>query len=201
MKEIIFGTQNKAKIDQINWALKGTETVVVGLPSNTPKLEVNENGTTAQENARKKAMAYASVLHRPVISMDNALYFEGLSDEKQPGVKVRRFRDESRQGDTEMLNFYKELLVSMNVDEADAWWEFGICLANPDGTYREVTIKSPRKFVKNGSDKMIDGYPLESIQKDPISGKIISDMSEDEQADFWLREIGSKVQDFVLEKK
>ena len=39
---------------------------------------VVEDGTTAQENARKKAIAYAKALGRLVLSMDNALYFDDL---------------------------------------------------------------------------------------------------------------------------
>ena len=199
MKEIIFGTQNKAKIDQINGTLRNTDYVVVGLPNGTPKLEITEDGKTAQENAHKKAMAYAKLLGKSVFAMDNALFFKDLPMDKQPGTKVRRFKDESRSGDNEMLLYYKNLIESMGKTEADGWWEFGLCLANPDGTCCETTVISPRKFVTKGSEKVVEGYPLESIQKDPKTGRIISDMDNREQGDFWLREIGAKVQKFISE--
>ena len=198
MKEIIFGTQNKAKIDQINGSLQGTNFVVVGLPEGTSKLEIEENGLTAQENAHRKATAYAKILGEVVLAMDNALFFDDLPPEKQPGTKVRRFQDETRSNDGEVLLYYKNLIESFHKDEVDGHWEFGLCLANPNGTCKETTIVSPRKFVANGSAKVVEGYPLESIQKDPVTGKIISDMDTREQGEFWLREIGSKVQDFVV---
>lgn len=58
MKEIIFGTTNPAKIIQAQAALDQLGIVVRGLVGfeNLPK--VVEDGATAQENARKKALAY-----------------------------------------------------------------------------------------------------------------------------------------------
>jgi len=198
MREIIFGTTNKAKIDQINGALQGTDIVVIGIPDGTPKLEIVEDGKTAQENAHKKAVAYSKLLGQTVFAMDNALYFDGLSEDKQPGMKVRRFRNESRSGDTEMLAFYSDLIKNLG-DEVDGHWEFGICLAQPNGSCKKMTIISPRKFVSTGSSNIVEGYPLESIQKDPVTDKIVSDMTTDEQTLFWQREIGEKLQKFMLE--
>lgn len=199
MREIIFGTQNKAKIAQINGALSGTGITVVGVPEGTRAIEAEENGKTAQENAHIKATAYAILLDREVFAMDNALYFEGLPDDEQPALRVRRFKDETRPSDAEMLNFYEDLVLSLGDQEVEGRWEFGICIAKPDGTCKETTIISPRKFIAHASKNVVEGYPLESIQKDPVSGKVISDMSPEEQKDFWLREIGEKLQKFVLE--
>jgi hypothetical protein len=198
MIKIIFGTQNKAKIDQINGALSGTDISVLGLPEGSPKLEIEEDGLTARENAHKKATAYAKLLNRTVFAMDNALYFKGLPAEKQPALKVRRFRDDSRPSDTEMLLYYKDLISEISSNEIDGWWEFGLCIASPSGTCNETTIISTRKFVLRGSKKIVDGYPLESIQKDPGTGKIVSEMTGEEQKEFWKREIGTKVLEFVL---
>jgi hypothetical protein len=197
MKEIIFGTQNKSKIDQVNGALKGTEFSVVGIPEGVSKLEVNEDGKTAQENAHKKATAYSTLLNKVVFAMDNALYFNNLSPDKQPGLKVRRFRDESRPGDNEMLEYYQDMISGIGGDEVDGWWEFGICIANPNGTCHETTIISPRKFIQIASKNVVAGYPLEAIQKDPLTDKIVSDMTLSEQGEFWKREIGTQLQKFI----
>ena len=42
--------------------------------------QIIEDGKTAQENAIKKATAYAKTFNTIVLSMDNALYFDKLSD-------------------------------------------------------------------------------------------------------------------------
>ena len=53
-------------------------------------LEIEEDGTTAQENARKKSLLYARAVGQPVLSLDNALYLQGLSKDEQPGIHTRR---------------------------------------------------------------------------------------------------------------
>ena len=156
MREITFGTQNKAKVDQINGGLSGTDISVVGIPEGTPKIEVEENGKTALENAHKKATAYAKQLGKIVFAMDNALYFKDLPTEEQPGLHVRRFRDKTRPNDSEMIAYYKDLISKIGGPEVDGWWEFGICIANPNGSCNETTIISPRKFVINGGEKMVE---------------------------------------------
>lgn len=91
MKEIVIGTGNMAKEMQIRSALSSTDVTLLGLREfDTSGVEVEEDGKTAQENARKKALTYAKLIKKPVLAMDNALYLEGLEDSKQPGINVRR---------------------------------------------------------------------------------------------------------------
>ena len=160
MQQIIVGTKNKAKLAQIKGALASLQLNIIGLPDdNLP--DVKEDGKTAQENAKKKALAYAGVLGHPVLSMDNALYFENLPDEKQPGINVRRIEGRSdRPTDTELLNYYSELIKGLG-DKVNGHWDFAICFAYPDGKIHETTIVSPRIFTSKISSKTIEGYPLE----------------------------------------
>ncbi len=44
---------------------------------------------------------------------------------------------------------------------------------------------------------MQSGYPLESIQIDPQSQKYISEMTQDEQNNFWQKAIGQPLLEFV----
>ena len=197
MKKIIVGTRNLAKISQIRGALVGTDIEVVGLPVNVTLPEVEENGLTAQENAKKKAMTYAAALGEVVLSMDNALYFDKLPAEKQPGIKVRRIDPlNDRPTDQAVSAYYQKLIATLG-DRINGRWEFAICVAWPDGKMRETTIISPRIFVSHKSEKVIDGYPLESLQIDPTSGKYISEMTRDEQDFFWKKAIGGELKKFV----
>lgn len=70
-----MATTNRSKIDQIKGALSGIGVSVVGVENKDLLPEVDENGKTALDNARKKALAYAKALGRVVLSMDNALFF------------------------------------------------------------------------------------------------------------------------------
>ena len=54
------------------------------------KLEVEESGKNAIENAYLKAKAYYEATGIASIGMDNNLFIEELPEEKQPGTYVRR---------------------------------------------------------------------------------------------------------------
>lgn len=197
MKEILFGTTNEAKIKQIRGALNPAGITVDGVADKSLLPEVIEDGKTASENARKKSLAYARALGKTVFSMDNALYLEGLPDEEQPALNVRRINGTTeRPTDQQMLDYYSDLIKKLG-GKVNGYWEFGICIANPEGKYEVTIIRSPRIFVSAPSQKMVEGYPLESIQIEPESGKYISEMSQEEQDVFWQKAIGKSLLEFV----
>lgn len=193
MREIVFGTSNPAKVAQISGALKPIEVNVIGIGELGIKVEVLEDGETAQENARKKALAFAKAANRPVLSMDNALFLDRLKPEEQPGIHVRRINGrDDRPSDQELLDYYSSLINRLGGNIA-GHWEFALALAEPDGKLQETTVISPRRFSETISKKVVQGYPLESIQIDPESGKYISEMTQDEQDEFWQRMIGKQL--------
>jgi inosine/xanthosine triphosphate pyrophosphatase family protein len=73
MQEIVIGTGNPAKKKAVQAALAPLGIAVLGTDDLNLVLDVLEDGATAQENARKKSLAYARALGRPGLH-DNALY-------------------------------------------------------------------------------------------------------------------------------
>lgn len=197
MKELLFGTTNDAKIKQIRGALSPEGIHVNGVANKEMLPEIIEDGTSAVENARKKALAYAKHLGKTVFSMDNALYLEGLLEEDQPGLHVRRLKGYSdKPTDEEMIIYYSQLIGSLG-DQINGYWEYGICIANPEGEFRETVIRAPRIFVNKPSNKIENGYPLESLQKEPSSGKYMSELTQEESDLFWHKTIGQPILEFV----
>lgn len=197
MREILFGTTNEAKVKQVQGALTPIGVRVRGVADATLLPAVTEDGSTAAENARKKALAYAAALHTTVLSMDNALYFDSFPSEQQPGLNVRRIdAGVARPSDDDLLRYYSALVGRLG-GTLKARWEFAFCIASPERNYEETIIISPRIFTSVPSDKTIPGYPLESIQLDPVTGKYISEMSQNEQDVFWQHAIGEPLQEFV----
>jgi XTP/dITP diphosphohydrolase len=197
MKQILFGTTNEAKIKQVRGALAPAGIEVRGVANKEMLPEVAEGGKTAIENAHIKALAYAKAFGEPVFSMDNALYLEGLKDEEQPGTNVRRMKGyPKRPTDEQMLEYYSRLIERLG-GRINGYWEFGVCIATPEGKVWETTIKSSRILVSKPSKKSIPGYPLESIQIEPDSGKYISEMTQEEQDAFWQNAIGKPLLKFV----
>jgi len=197
MKTLTIGTINEAKVKQIRGALLSLGIEVNGVENKSLLPVVEEDGSTAQENAKKKAVAYARVLDRVVLSMDNALFIDGLSSSQQPGINVRRINGRTdRPCDNELLKYYCSMIAKFG-QRVNGHWEFAVCVANSKSEFKETTIISPRVFVAKASPVMIPGYPLESIQIDPESDKYISEMSQNEQDAFWQKVIGWQLCDFV----
>ena len=191
---LIYGTYNPSKIAQVQDALKDSNITVVGLGD--LKLTVEEDGATPEENARKKSIAYAKALQQPVLSMDAALYFENLPKEQQPGLYVRRIPGHTSASDAELIAYYTKLIVSHG-GMLDGYWEFSFALGYPDGSSQAFVSRTPRQFVSIPDSNTLPGYPLESLQLDPKSGKYITALSRDEQAEAWRESLGSPLADFI----
>ena len=195
MSELYIGTSNEAKIKQVGAALTSLGLSVQGVSGDLP--EVEEDGQTALENARKKAVAYARHLGKMVLSTDNALFFDGLPDDQQPGLFVRRIPGRSGRGSDDELREHYLKLVADAGGKLNGHWEYAVCVASPEGVVGETTIMSPRVFVDKVSSVLVPGYPLTSIQVDPETGKYLSEMAFDESDQFWHKTIGQKLCDFV----
>lgn len=193
---LIIGTKNSAKVWQIKCALKPLGLDIQGLPD-LAFPEIREEGVTALENAKSKAIFYAAAIGSPVLSTDNALYLDGLAPEQQPGLNVRRIGGRpDRASDGEILLHYSGLVEKLG-GRIGGYWEYGICLAYPDGRTEEMIMKSPRLFVSQPSPKKIEGYPMESIQICQETGRYIAEMTPEEQDNFWQKSIGRELCDFV----
>ena len=194
MKEIIFGTANPGKIAHVQAALSPLNIKVLGLSEFGDFPDVEEDGKTPQENSKKKAMVYCKAIGRPVLSMDNALYIDGLDDESQPGMHVRRIPgSKERPTDEQMLEYYSAL-IEKHGGKMTGHWEFSMCIAFPDGTAKEVTaISKTRYFTSKVSPERMPGYPLESIQIDKELDKYIVEMTKEESDLFWQESVGDEL--------
>ena len=130
--------------------------------------------------------------------MDAALYFDDLPEERQPGLHVRRIDGNKRANDEEMVEYYTKLAVSLG-DEMKAHWHTAYALAWPNGTCDTYAGDTPRLFVSQPSDKITPGYPLESLQIDPVSRRRITDLTDAERAEFWQRTMGKELADFIAQ--
>lgn len=198
MNEIIYGTTNPAKVAQVKDVLEPLGFNVKNLTDFNKRVIVGENGQTSEENARKKAIAYAEGLNEPVLSMDVALYIHGAPDDQQPGLHVRRIKGKERATDQELIEHYSKLVDSLG-GRVDAYWRYAFALAWPNGKCVSFIHDSPRIFVSQPSSKVVEGFPTESLLLDPDNGTYISEMSVEEMAKFWRKTVGGPLIQFVKE--
>jgi inosine/xanthosine triphosphate pyrophosphatase family protein len=196
MKKLIVGTTNSAKISQVVGALAPLNVAVTGIPNSTSIPDIIEDGQTAPDNARKKALAYAAAIGQPVLAMDNALYLDRLATNLQPGLNVRRIPGHApRPTDQEVLAYYSGLIASLG--GTTGRWEFACCLADAQGIIGETVIVSPRQFVSTPSTQVIPGFPIDSLQIDPDTGVYISEMNATQREVFRRKGFGTKLCEFI----
>ena len=88
--KVLFATTNLAKVRKYKEKLKENGIELITINDLDFKLDIEENGKNAIENAYIKAKTYYDVVKIPTIGMDNCLFIEELPEEKQPGTHVRR---------------------------------------------------------------------------------------------------------------
>lgn len=197
-REIIIGTGNLSKIDKIKYSLSKTDVVVIGINEvSKVKLDIKEVGKTAVENARIKARAYSRMIGKPVLSTDAEIYIDGLSDEEQPGTRIKRINEKGEDiTDEELINYYSAIVDRLGGKTTEKVTN-AFCIATPDGRLFETTITSIRHLVSKPSEKRVNGRPQDSLQVDPETGKYLSEMTEEEKEIFWRKIFGEKFTKFI----
>ncbi|MBQ7667984.1 MAG: hypothetical protein IJS47_01490 [Clostridia bacterium] len=163
MKQILFATSNESKSKRFTRGLKDKGIEVLTLKDIGKEIDIEEDGKDAIENALKKARAYAKVVDIPVFAMDDSLYLEGVPEEKQPGLNVRRVNGK-RLTDEEMLEHYINLVKTYGVDgKLTCKWIYGMAVINDGKEYTYTWSKEDFYMVDKLSDKVNPGYPLNTI--------------------------------------
>lgn len=109
---LLYGTQNKSKLETMRKVLKDFDLEIVGLQDVGIDFEVFESGRTPLENARIKAIAYFKVSRFPTFSCDSGLYIDGLEEDRQPGVFVRRVNGLYLDDDA-FIKYYSDVAKSL----------------------------------------------------------------------------------------
>lgn len=91
MEKIWIATGNAHKVEEFQ-KMFGDSVQVCCLKDLKQDIEIEENGTTFEENALIKARSLYNVLHEPVISDDSGLEVDAMN--KAPGVQSARWMGE-----------------------------------------------------------------------------------------------------------
>ena len=86
--KVLFATTNLAKVRKYKNALEDKGIELITINDLDFKLPIDENGKNAIENAYIKAKAYYDITKLPTIGIDNSLFIDELSNEKQPGTHL-----------------------------------------------------------------------------------------------------------------
>ena len=108
MSRIIFATGNKGKMNEIRMILADTGLEIVSMKDAGIELDIVEDGTTFEENARIKAQAVAAAAPDDiVVADDSGLEIDYLN--KEPGIYSARYMGEDTSYDVKNQNLIDRL--------------------------------------------------------------------------------------------
>ncbi len=147
--DLIFGTTNKTKIEQLNQVIYscGLDINVLSLSDiGWDRGEIDENGETCEENAEIKARAIYEFckdknIKIPVLADDAGLFVKALGG--RPGVFTGRYASEEIKNNPSLTKAYKikKLLQELeDVDDRSAYYK--ACVVYVDENGRQTTAKA-----------------------------------------------------------
>lgn len=184
MEEIrlLYGTGNPAKLNAMKKRLSGLGITLVGLKDLDCEIpEIVEDGKTPLENARKKAVAYFEAFRIPVFSCDSGLYIDGVPENEQPGVYVRRVNGKVL-SDEQMIVHYSSL--AKKYGNPTARYRNAICFVEDEKHIYEAMepFMGSSAFVLTSKPYpvMKKGFPLDSLSVDIKTGKYYYELTGNE---------------------
>lgn len=190
---LFVGSKNKDKVREIQEILAAIPLDIRPLPAETK--EVEESGKTLEENAKAKALGYATAVSGFVLADDTGLEVEALGG--APGVSSARF---SGKNATYAQNRAKllEALAGVPEERRGARFRCVIALARPgevlatfEGTVEGRILEAPRGEGGFGYD------PLFAVKE---LGRTLSELRPDEKNKVSHRALALKrAKGFLLE--
>ena len=176
--KVLFATRNVAKVNRFKEKLKMFNIELESLNDYKVSYDVEEDGTDVIDNAILKAKGYYNVTHTITISMDDGLYIEGIPEELEPGLYVRRVNGKELNAD-EMIDYYSKLIHEYG-GKQKAKWLYGICVYSSKG-YRTFSWERGRFYlVDKPCEERNPGSPLNSLSIDKDSGLYFAQMSNED---------------------
>ena len=176
MDKIVFATTNDGKIKEIKEILADFDVEIVSMKEMNIDVDVEENGTTFEENSLIKARAISKLTGLPALADDSGLEVDYLNGE--PGVYSARYLGRDTDYDYKN-NYIIDKLKEAKDEERSARFVCVISLVLPDG----------REFVKKGVMEGRIGYEIKGengFGYDPIFylpqyGKTSAEISAEEK--------------------
>lgn len=134
-RKIIFATGNMDKMREIREILGGLDADILSMKEAGISLDIEENGTTFEENAVIKAKAVAGAVNEIVLADDSGLEIDYLN--KEPGVYSARYMGEDTSYEVKNQALLKRL-ADVPKKQRTARFVCAVAAVFPEG---EVVVK------------------------------------------------------------
>lgn len=134
-KKIVFATGNQDKLKEIRMILADLDVEIVSMKEAGISIDIEENGTTFEENAVIKAKAVAECTDAIVLADDSGLEIDYLN--KEPGIYSARYMGEDTSYEIKNQNLL-DRLSGVPKEKRTARFVCAIAAVLPD---KEVIVK------------------------------------------------------------
>ena len=176
MKRIIFATSNEGKMKEIRLIMADSGYEVLSLKEAGISADIEENGTTFEENAIIKATAIAKLTGLPAMADDSGLEVDYM--DKAPSIYSARFLGEDTDYDIKN-NYILEKLKDVPLKERSARFVCAIALADAEGKVitKRATIEGYIGYEIRGEN----GFGYDPIFMVPEYNKTTAELSIEEK--------------------
>lgn len=175
-KKIVFATGNVGKVKEIRMILADLGMEVLSMKEAGIRLDIEEDGTTYEENALIKARAVAAHTDAIVMADDSGLEVDALN--KEPGVYSARYLGEDTPYSIKNAEIIKRL-EGLEGEQRSARFVCAIATVFPDKS--EVTTRATIEGQIGFEEKGTNGFGYDPIFYVPEFGKTTAELTEEEK--------------------
>ena len=194
MKEVIIATKNAGKAREFEhiFASRG---IVVRTLLDFPEIpEVEETGTTFEENAILKAEAVSQALNKMVIGDDSGLMVDAL--EGRPGIYSARYAGEPKNDQNNTDKVLSEL-QGVPEEKRSARFYCALAVAIPGQETRTVSGSCEGRILEER--RGTNGFGYDPVFYVPEKGVTMAELSADEKNSISHRANALKKLDVILD--
>lgn len=175
MKQVVIATKNKGKAKDFEAIFAPLGYEVLTLFDVAPDMDIEETGTTFEENAILKAETLAKQLNTFVIADDSGLQIDALNGE--PGVYSARYAGDH----DDEANISKVLNNLEGVPEEKRTARFCCCLAITGPEHKTKTVFGTCEGVILTEKRGDNGFGYDPIFYVPSLGRTMAEMTAEEK--------------------
>lgn len=200
MKKLLIATHNPAKLHELSELLSDLPLELVSLSDVQITTEVEEKGTTYEENSQTKALSYANLSGLPALSDDGGIEIAALNNE--PGVYSKVWLGE-HSTEEQLIAHMQKVADELPDNNRTAYFKVVLSLALPDGKVWSVMGDIKGIVAKKPFIQQRKGYPYRSFFFLPKLNKFYfeSELTAEEQKQYNHRVIAVEKLKPLLKKE
>lgn len=176
MDKIIFATSNQGKMNEIKMIMEDFNVPILSLKEAGIQADIEENGTTFEENALIKARAIMELTGAVVLADDSGLEVDYIN--KEPGIYSARYMGEDTPYSVKNQNIIERLKDAQG-EQRSARFVCVIAAVLPNG--ESYTTRATIEGRIGYEEKGMNGFGYDPILYVPQYGKTTGEMSPEEK--------------------